>query len=113
MSGSSLVDKAMMKKVVSIYRRLPNIQLGEVMKLAGFGDDEINKTTRRIIQRALPGGSLKAFRAFIAAPSTPPPSRSMRNDNRLAIAIAIFDGTTSSADGTSTTRDDWCWSVGG
>jgi len=103
MRGSSLVDAAVIGKLVDLYHRLPNIQLGEAMKLAGFSDDEINPATRRIIQRALPGGSLKTFRAFIAAPSTPPPSRQMRNDNRLAIAIAIFDGTTSSADGTSTT----------
>ena len=85
-----MVDKAMMKKVVSIYRRLPNIQLGEVMKLAGFGDDEINKTTRRIIQRALPGGSLKAFRASIAANSTPAPSRLMRYENRTGVDIAML-----------------------
>jgi hypothetical protein len=91
MIGSSLVDAAVIGKLVDLYHQLPNIQLGEAMKLAGFSNDEINPTTRRIIQRALPGGSLKAFRASIAAPSTPPPSRPMQDDdNRLAIAIAQF-----------------------
>ena len=62
MSGSSLVDAAMVKKVVDLYYRLPNIQLGATMKLAGFSDEEYdNIVLRRIIQRALPGGSIKSF----------------------------------------------------
>jgi hypothetical protein len=52
----------MVKKVVDLYYRLPKIQLGATMKLAGFSDEEYdNIVLRRIIQRALPDGSIKSF----------------------------------------------------
>ena len=87
----------MVSKVIDLYHRLPNIKLGEAMKLAGFSDDDYhNIVLRRIIQRALPGGSVKAFRASIAVYSTPVPSRLMRYESRVGVDIAIVDGTSSS-----------------
>ena len=89
-----MVDAAMVKKVVDLYYRLPNLQLGEAMKLAGFSDEELNNIVlRRIIQRALPGGCIKSFRAIINAHSTPPPSRLMRYESRSSAVDYLLSGT--------------------
>ena len=94
MSGSSLVDPALVKKVVDLYYRLPNLLLGEAMKLAGFNDEESNDIVlRRIIQRALPGGCIKSFWAIINAHSTPPPSRLMRYESRSSAVDYLLSGT--------------------
>jgi hypothetical protein len=47
-----------------MYHKMPQIELPEAMKLANFSPDEVGDIAfRRCVQRSLPGGSIKAFRA--------------------------------------------------
>ena len=61
------IDDAMMKKITDIVNRLPQIQVGEAMLLAGFSNDEIADTVlRSMIESILPATNP-------SLESTPPP----------------------------------------
>jgi hypothetical protein len=62
-----LADPAKLKKLIVIFLWMPQIQLQETMQLAKYFDEEIADVAFcRFLQRALPGGSLKGLRVYIA-----------------------------------------------
>ena len=83
MFRSSSADPAKLKKLTNILLRMPLLQLRDAMNLAKYSDEEIADVAfRRFLQRALPGGSLKAFKAQTAGVVLPPPDRTQRRQKR-------------------------------
>jgi hypothetical protein len=73
------VDLAKKKKFLNFILQMPKLRVLDAMKLAMFSDEDITDLgLRYFLQRALPGGSVKAMKAHLGAflpPEPPPPSR--------------------------------------
>jgi hypothetical protein len=73
------VDPAKKKKFLNFILQMPKLRVLDAMKLAMFSDEDIaDLGLRRFLQRALPGGTVKAMKAHLGAflpPKPLPPSR--------------------------------------
>ncbi len=72
------VDPAKKKKFLNFILQMPKLCVPDAMKLAMFSNEDIaDLGLRRFLQRALPGGTVKAMKAHLGAflpPEPPPPS---------------------------------------
>jgi hypothetical protein len=67
MFKSSSANQAKLKKLIVIFLQMPQMQLRDAMKLAKYSNKEIADVAfRRFLQRALPGGSRKGLRVYVA-----------------------------------------------
>ena len=83
MTRPTFIDPAKLQRLIVTYRRMPQIELQEAMKLANFSPDEVSDIAyRRCVQRSLPGGSIKAFRASMSGDAAPPLNRNERHETR-------------------------------
>jgi len=74
------VDPAKKKKFLNFLLQSPKLRVPDAMKLANFSDEDIaDLALRRFLQRALPGGTVKAMKAhlgdYLLPPKPPPPDR--------------------------------------
>jgi hypothetical protein len=101
MNRSSSANPARLKRLIQVYQQRPTAELREAMFLAKYSAEEIaDAAFRCFIQRALPDGCIKRFRAHVAGltlPPPPPPDCSQQHHN-CVIYIAPADGTPSAAD---------------
>ena len=68
------VALAKKKEFINIFLLMPESSVLNVMKQAKFTEEDIaNLRMRRFLQRALPGGSIKGLKAYIAGLLPPPP----------------------------------------
>jgi hypothetical protein len=75
MFKSSFADPAKLKNLIVIFLWMPQIQLQEAMGLAKYSIKEIADIAfRGLLQRALPGGSIKGLRAHVARDVPPLPA---------------------------------------
>jgi hypothetical protein len=73
------VDPAKKKEFINIFLLMPESSVINAMKHAKFTEEDIaNLQMRRFLQRALPGGSIKGLKAYIAGLLPPPPDRRQR-----------------------------------
>ena len=73
------VALAKKKEFINIFLLMPESSVLNVMKQAKFTEEDIaNLRMRRFLQRALPGGSIKGLKAYIAGLLPPPPDRRQR-----------------------------------
>jgi hypothetical protein len=72
------VDPAKKKKFLNFILQMPKLHVPDAMKLAMFSNKDIaDLELRRFLQRALPGGTVKAMKVHLGAfllPKPPPPS---------------------------------------
>ena len=77
------VHSAKKKKFINIFLLMPESSVINAMRQATFTEEDIaNVHLRRFLQRALPGGSIKGFKAYIAGLLLPQPCRD-RGPTRL------------------------------
>jgi len=70
------VDSAKKKEFINIFLLMPESSVLNAMKQAKFTEEDIaDLQMRRFLQRALPGGSIKGLKAYIAGLLPPPPDR--------------------------------------
>ena len=68
------VDSAKKKEFINIFFLMPESSIINAMKQAKFTkEDIVDLRMRRFLQRALPGGSIKGLKAYIAGLLPPPP----------------------------------------
>jgi hypothetical protein len=76
------VDPAKKKKFLNFILQMPKLHVPDAMKLAMFSNEDIaDLGLRRFLQRALPGGTVKAMKVHLGAfllPDPPPPTASCR-----------------------------------
>ena len=73
------VDLAKKKKFVDIFLLLPETCVADAMRSAKFTEEDIaNRTMRRFLQRALPGGSIQGLKAYVAGLLSPQPRHNRR-----------------------------------
>jgi hypothetical protein len=73
------VDSAKKKEFINIFLLVPESSVLNAMKQAKFTEEDIaDLRMRRFLQRALPGGSIKGLKAYIAGLLPPPPDRRQR-----------------------------------
>ena len=61
------VDSAKKNKFVDIFLLIPETGVADAMRSAKFTEEDItNLRMRRFLQRALPGGSIKGLKAYVA-----------------------------------------------
>ena len=68
------VDSAKKKKFVDIFLLMPETRVADDMRSAKFTKEDIaNLGMQRLLQRALPGGSIKGLKAYVAGLLLPQP----------------------------------------
>jgi hypothetical protein len=73
------VYSAKKKEFINIFLLMPESSVLNAMKQAKFTEEDIaDLRMRRFLQRALPGGSIKGLKAYIAGLLPPPPDRRQR-----------------------------------
>jgi hypothetical protein len=73
------VDSAKKKEFINIFLLMPESSVLNAMKQAKFTKEDIaDLQMQRFLQRALPGGSIKGLKAYIAGLLPPPPGRCQR-----------------------------------
>ena len=84
------VDSAKKKKFVDIFLLMPETCVADAMRSAKFTEEDIaNLAMRRLLQRALPGGSIQGLKAYVAGLLSPQP-RHDRRPTRLVDKNAII-----------------------
>jgi hypothetical protein len=69
------VDSAKKKELINIFLLMPETRVDDAMKKAKFTEEDIaNLLLRCLLQRALPGGSIKGLKAYIAGLLLPLPN---------------------------------------
>ena len=82
------VDLAKKKKFIFIFILWPESSVINVMKQAKFTKEDIaNVNLRHFLQRALPGGLIKGFKAYIAGLLPPPPRHNPHPERLVNVAI--------------------------
>jgi hypothetical protein len=81
------VDPAKKKKFLNFILQMPKLRVPDAMKLAMFSNEDIaDLGLMRFLQRALPGGIVKAMKGHLGAflpPKPPPPSHHDQCQKRL------------------------------
>jgi hypothetical protein len=81
------VDPAKKKKFLNFILQMPKLRVPDAMKLAMFSNEDIaDLGLRHFLQRALPGGTVKAMKVQLGAfflPEPPPPSHQDQCQKRL------------------------------
>jgi len=81
------VDPEKQNKFLDILLMKPTTRVADAMRSAEFTEEDItNFRIRRFLQRALPGGSIKGLKAFVAGPHC---SRRFRSSRPLVDKAAI------------------------
>ena len=79
------VDSTKKKEFINIFLLMPESSVLNAMKHAKFTEEDIaDLRMRRFLQRALPGGSIKGLKAYIAGLLPPPPDRRQRKPQTTA-----------------------------
>ena len=79
------VDSAKKKEFINIFLLMPESSVLNAMKQAKFTKEDIaDLQIWRFLQRALPGGSIKGLKAYIAGLLPPPPDRRQRKPRTTA-----------------------------
>ena len=82
------VDLAKKKKFVDIFLLMPETRVADAMRSAKFTKEDIaNLGMRRFLQRALPGGSIKGLKAYVAGLLLPQPRHNRRPTRLVDDAI--------------------------
>ena len=88
------VDRAKKEKFINIFLLMPETCVDDAMRSAKYTEEDIaDLRMRRFLQRALPGGSIKGLKAYVAGLLPPQPhhnQRPMRSVDNAAI-VANFD----------------------
>jgi hypothetical protein len=73
------LDSAKKKDFINIFLLMPESSVLNAMRQAKFTEEDIaDVRLRRFLQRALPGGSIKGLKAYIARLLPLPPDRCQR-----------------------------------
>ena len=90
------VDPAKKEKFINIFLLMPETCVDDAIRSAKYTEEDIaDLRMQRFLQRALPGGSIKGLKAYVAGLLPPQPhhnQRPMRLFDNAAI-VAIFDAT--------------------